>query len=85
MDWKLYSFVVRGKIRREVLSALGKPKTPTEIGKETKISVTHVSRALRELKERGLVKCLTPKEKTGKVYAATTIGNGILEEIRRNE
>ena len=79
MDWNAYSFVLRSKNRRLVLSALTQPKTPSRIAKETGILLPHVSRALKELEEKGLVKCLTPNEKLGRIYALTELGKQILE------
>jgi predicted transcriptional regulator len=82
MNWKLYSFVVRSEQRRRILTSLEKPKTPTQIAKELKLSTSHVSRTLVEFSEKGIVECLTPKEKIGKVYCLTERGKGVLEKMR---
>ena len=81
IDWELYSWVVRGNQRRKVMKILGKPKIPTEIKSEAKMSITNVSKVLRDFEKRGLVKCLTPQTKTGKVYALTDKGKIIRKEM----
>ena len=82
MNWELYSFVVRSKRRVQILKCLEKPKTPTQIAKEIKSSVSHVSRTLREFKKRKLVKCMTPEEKIGRIYTLTNTGKEILKRLR---
>ena len=81
MDWELYSFVVRSERRKSIILSLEKPKTPTEIAKEIKASTPHVSRSLKEFVEKGLVRCLTPKAKVGRVYELTEKGKEIREEV----
>jgi DNA-binding MarR family transcriptional regulator len=84
MDWADYSFVVRGQNRRKVLLALEKEKTPTQVAEETKLNLSHVSRALKELTERGLVECVTPEEKVGRIYRATPEGETVRERVDRS-
>lgn len=79
MEWKLYSFIVRSEQRKLILTTLKKPKTPTEIAKISKLSTSHVSRTLAEFLEKGIVRCLTPNEKVGKIYILTEEGEGILK------
>jgi len=77
MDWSKYSFVIRAKNRKLVLLSLSKPKTPSQLAEELKLSLPHVSRALRELEKEGLVECLTPGEKVGRIYRRTREGDEI--------
>ena len=79
--WDLVSFVSRSKQRKKILSMLLKPTTPSEIARKTGLYPTHVSRALREFIEKGLVKCLTPKERVGRLYRITKKGKDILKNI----
>ncbi len=46
---------------------MGKVKIPTEIKEETKLSLNNVSDVLREFKKKKIVRCLNPKEKTGRL------------------
>ncbi|MGD2092364.1 MAG: winged helix-turn-helix domain-containing protein [Candidatus Aminicenantes bacterium] len=80
-DWKLYSWVIRGNQRRKVIMALGKPKIPTEIKSEAKMSMTNVSKILKEFRSKGLVRCLTPGVRTGKLYELTEAGRKIREKM----
>jgi predicted transcriptional regulator len=80
-NWELYSWVIRGNQRRKVIMALGKPKIPTEIKREAKMSMTNVSKVLKEFMIKGLVMCLTPDEKTGKIYKLTETGRKIREKM----
>ena len=82
MDWSKYSFVIRAKNRKAVLLCLSKPKTPTQIAEELKLSLPHVSRALKELEKEGLIECLTPNEKVGRVYRRTRTGEEIVNLMK---
>ena len=85
MDWKLYSFIVRSSQRVDILSSLQKPMTPTQISKEVKLSTSHISRTLAQFSKKGLVKCLTPEERVGKLYEVTAKGKSILEEMEKDK
>lgn len=85
MKWTTYSFVIRGKTRKRIFLALENPKTPSQIATELRLSTTHVSRALKELSDKGLVKCLTPAEKFGRIYDLTPTGRKLLNVFKRLE
>jgi DNA-binding MarR family transcriptional regulator len=80
-DWNLYSWVARGKQRRIVIEAMNKPKMPSEIRKETKLSITHVSKILKLFTEMGIAKCLTPDVRIGKIFILTEMGKRIRAEM----
>ncbi len=82
VKWELVSFVNRSQQRRKILSALEKPITPSQLSKSTGLYLTHVSRALKELTEKGLVECLTPKERVEKYYRITALGKNVLNKIK---
>jgi len=79
--WELVSFVSRSEQRKKILSVLIEPITPSDIAKKTSLYSTHVSRALKEFIEKGLVECLTPKERIGKFYQITKLGKEVLKQI----
>lgn len=81
MDWRLFSFVSRSQQRVKIIKILQKPVTPTQIAKETQLNKSHVSRALKEFVERGIAKCLTPKENMGRYYVLTDEGKRILKDL----
>jgi len=84
----LVSYVKRGKNRHKVFLALDKPMMPSELvnkmyGTNSNTYFNLVSRALAELKEKKLVEVLNPKEKTGRIYQKTKLGDDVLEKIRK--
>ena len=79
--YDLISFVVRGKIRKAVLGALDKPMTPTELSKQIKTHRPTVSRTILELEKKGLVECITPKERMGRFYKRTNLAKKIMEKL----
>jgi predicted transcriptional regulator len=79
--WKLCSYVIRGKNRKRVFLALESPKTPTQLSKELKVHLPHVSRSLRELEFKKLVECLTPSERVGRIYRLSAKGRRVLKSI----
>jgi DNA-binding MarR family transcriptional regulator len=79
--WKQVSFVLRAKNRKKVIKALDRPKLPSQLATELEIQISHVSRTLSELEEAGLIECLTPDEKIGKLYRLTKKGREVLEQI----
>lgn len=82
MNWRLYSFVLRGKLRKSIMLSLKvRPKVSSEIASELKTSLPNISKAMSELKKKGLVECLTPELKVGRVYALTKIGKEIVNKI----
>ena len=81
MDWKKYSFVIRSKIRQDIVKALKTEKTPSDLKKELKKEDSNISRALRELLKKDIIICLTPHEKKGKIYTLSKAGNEIYDKI----
>tara|TARA_B100000315_G_C14315552_1_gene468399 strand:- start:237 stop:491 length:255 start_codon:yes stop_codon:yes gene_type:complete len=79
--YDLVSYVSRGKIRKKVLSNLTKPQTPTELGHLINTHRSTTSRAILALEKKGLVKCITPKEKMGRFYEITSLGKRVLGQI----
>lgn len=77
----LYGWVLRGSQRRLIIKHLDKLKTPTLLKEETAIKVSNVSDVLRAMEKKGLVKCLNPKEKLGRLYQLTKKGEKIRKEV----
>ena len=80
MNLQKLSFVLRGSIRKKVVLALDSKKIPSQIKDETKLEDSNVSRTLKELEREGIVRRITPNEKTGRIYELTKVG----EEIKKN-
>ena len=81
--YDLISYIVRGKVRLSILNVLDKPMTPTKMAEQLKNHRSTISRSLIDMEKRGIVKCLTPKEKTGRLYTITKKGKIILEKIKK--
>jgi DNA-binding MarR family transcriptional regulator len=81
--WSDFSYVVSSGYREKVLASLApKPKVPRQLAEETDLRIVHVSRALRELADRGLVECLTPALKArGRLYGLTPEGASLLTQM----
>jgi len=83
MNTKLEPFILRSKKRREILEILSKERlTPAQIMKRTKMYESHVSRALKELLEKGLIECENPEERRFRFYIATDKGKKIFESVK---
>ncbi len=89
MDKKLlqdYSWIIRGSQRLAVIKVMDKIMTPSQIQKEAKkinpnISLNNCSDVLRAMEEHGIVKCLNPKEKLGRLYELSKKGKEIQKEL----
>lgn len=83
MSWDDVSFVIASKNRKVILSKLVTPMTPTVLSKNANLNLTNVSRSLTELRKRGLVVCLTPKKRVGRIYGLTKKGILVLEKMKK--
>lgn len=82
-DWGIVGYVVSSKYRVLVLQRLDESAAPpSTIAGDTDCTVSHISRALQELRERGLVDLLVPEErKKGRIYGITEEGRTVWETI----
>jgi DNA-binding MarR family transcriptional regulator len=76
-----YSWVIRGKQRRDIIKYIDDPETPTEIANKSGYSLNHTSRILNEFRRKGLTKCLNPNQKTGRLYQLTEKGKIIRDKV----
>ncbi|WP_406657102.1 sugar-specific transcriptional regulator TrmB [Methanolobus sp. ZRKC2] len=53
----------------------------SDIAHETNRSTQNISRALKELEDKDLIKCLTPEKTTWKKYVLTNTGKEILQKM----
>jgi DNA-binding MarR family transcriptional regulator len=82
--WDDTGFVCASKYRIEILRVLLKHNgTPRKIAEDTKIRMPHVSRALRQLEQKEIVKCLTPDRFKGKIFGLTDKGIEIAKRIEK--
>ena len=55
----------------------------SDIAHETCRSTQNISRALKELQEKGLIECLTPEKTTWKKYVLTDLGKEISDKLEK--
>ena len=85
MSLELAGFILRSQYRKKVFLMLNKPIMPSQIARNLDIRLTHITRELRFLKEKGLAECLNPKEKTGRLYQLTLKGKRLKKEMVSKE
>lgn len=83
-DWEEVGFVISSQYRVTVLRRLAAgPATPSQIADEAGLAISHISRALHSLRERGLVTLLVPEErKKGRIYGITDSGEVVWARIQ---
>lgn len=82
-EWDEIGFVISSDYRVMSLQRLAEgPATPSQIATDADIGIAHVSRALKGLRERGLVELLVPEDrKKGRVYGVTSEGKEVWQQI----
>lgn len=82
--WDLTGFVTASSYRRHVVQALSAgERTPTELADVTPVEITHVSRALSELREKDLVELRVPEsQQKSRYYGLTDKGREIARNVQ---
>lgn len=76
------SYVQISKHRMNVVKTLkGEVKFPSHIAEDVGISTSHVSMVLSELKEHGLVECINPELRKGRLYRLTDKGETVCKNL----
>jgi len=78
---KDYSWVIRGKQRRDIIKFIRDTDTPTQISNKSRYSLNNTSRVLNEFVKKGIACCLNPKQKTGRLYVLTPKGKTIKNKM----
>lgn len=86
-DWDEVGYVISSTYRIEVMRRLADSPAPTsKIAQETDCAVSHVSRALTDLRERGLVELLVPEaRRKGRIYGITDHGEEVWRTIEAKD
>lgn len=80
----MVSFVFSSELRLKTLLELSKSEfTPKQLSLSLDKPISHISKALRELRNKGLVECLTPKMRKARFYTITRLGTQVLDEINK--
>ena len=78
----LIGYLLASEYRKKVMNSLKDSAfTPGTISKKTELHLSHVSLTLKQLVEKKLVICLTPKLKKGRLYDLTKTGKDLLKHI----
>ncbi len=79
------NFILRGSRRRKILKKLENisGKNISYISKELKLSITNVSKTIKELEKNNYVICENPKKYHYKMYKLTKKGKSVLFEIKK--
>lgn len=88
MLWNDVGFLLRNKTARKILGHIlskSNPTMPSEIAKTLDMSLKNISTRLGFLLEKGLVKCLNPDEKKGRLYIATKKGREVFKKVNSIE
>ena len=81
-DWDEIGYIISSKIRLKLLITIAnEASTPSKIAEKLGESISQISISLKELSKMGIVKCLTPNRKKGRLYIATTKGRELLKKI----
>jgi len=82
-QWDEYSFVVSSQYRIATMERLQTgPATPSQIASDEGVRMTHVSRALQELREKDMVDLLVSDDrKKGRVYGTTEKGSTVAHMV----
>ena len=82
MNWENLGFIKASKYRKNIILALAsRNKTPNDLKSELRMHMTHVSSTLKDLVSKGIVQCLTPDLRKGKIYSLTNAGQELCEYI----
>ena len=82
--WTIVGYLEVSSARKKTIQSIGdeKYKLPSNICKETGLTSSQVSNALRDLKNKGLVICLNESVSKGRLYKCTDLGLKILKKLK---
>ena len=79
---KDYGYVISSSYREKSVRSLNKGnKIPTELANDIGIRSNHVSKVLRELKDRDVVECINENKRKNRIYRLTPKGQDIARYI----
>ncbi|WP_407377880.1 ArsR family transcriptional regulator [Methanobrevibacter sp.] len=82
MDEEFVKSVARSSYRVKILKSLGeKPKMPSQLAADCNILQNHISNVLSYLGELGLVVCINPEIRKGRIYRLSEDGEEILKYL----
>ena len=80
----LVGYVSCSEYRVKTLDYLSeKSTTPTNIAKGVDILPNHISKVLKELSLKGLIQCLNPEARKGRIYEITEVGRKVNKDVKK--
>lgn len=77
-----FAYVDISTYRKKTVKTLNNNvKTPTQIANDSGIRTNHISKVLRELKEKNVVECINEDAKKGRLYRLTSLGEEIVQKL----
>lgn len=85
--WDDVGYVIASKYRQGVVETLADGSAmPSEIVDATGHGATHVSRALKRLRDRGVIELHVPEDTTrGRIHGLTTTGHEVVERLQERD
>ncbi|WP_332897102.1 MULTISPECIES: winged helix-turn-helix domain-containing protein [unclassified Haladaptatus] len=82
-DWDEVSYIISSQYRVIVLAQLADgPSTPSRLASDSDNAISHISRALGQLRRRSLVELLvSEQQRKGRVYGITEDGEKLWDVI----
>lgn len=82
MTWDEVGYIVSSEYRKDTMAELASgAKTPSDIADATDIKIPHISRSLKQLRDRNLVTLMNPEAKKGRLYTLSDSGEEVWAEM----
>jgi predicted transcriptional regulator len=82
INWENLGYLIVNKNSLKIMKTLSRVETtPTSLSKECNLNISVISKNLNRLERRGLVFCLTPNNRKGKIFSLSKEGKSILKLI----
>lgn len=82
----LYSYVTISSYRERAVKSLEKRNMiPKEIAKDSGIRPNHISKVLKELKDKNIVVCTNEQDRKYRNYQLTDLGKEIAKELKSGD
>jgi len=88
MDWEKCAWIRRGKRRLgtlRIFNTVSIPLTIRDVQIRSKIAISQASATVAELEEAGLIECLNPNDKIGKLYVISDEGKSLMNALEGKE
>ena len=81
MSWKEVGFVLRSSQRKRIIVLLKTPKIPSHLARALKSSISNISLKLADLERKGIIECVNPRERKGRIYRLTSKGREVVKKL----